>query len=155
MSKENYPGARALIELHEIHLQSFLIQWRAAKERGVDLPETTDQAYRSLDTLLLHVLDCASRYINWTAEALELPPPVLPELPGEGDIEAEADRLLESILQAWRLPLEELPLKAFVTGGHRAWWGTDYCVDAMLEHAVMHPVRHEWQLKKLPGRQRI
>ena len=26
-------------------------------------------------------------------------------------------------------------------------WGVDYCIDAMLEHAVMHPLRHTAQLK--------
>ena len=149
MGKTGYPGAQALIELHEIHLRSFMAEWRTAKENHLGLPETTDQAYRSLETLLIHVLDCAFRYISWTADALELSPPVRPEFPGEDVIEAEADRLLDSILQAWRLQLSDLPLEAFVTGEHKAWWGTRYCVDAMLEHAVMHPLRHEWQLKKL------
>jgi hypothetical protein len=30
-------------------------------------------------------------------------------------------------------------------------WGTEYCIDAMLEHAVMHPIRHEFQLRNLMG----
>jgi hypothetical protein len=107
------------------------------------------RAYRSLETLVIHVLDCSSRYISWTAAALELPPPELPASPAEGEVEGEGDRLLEEILQAWRMPLAEVPLKSFVSGTHPAWWGTGYCVDAMLEHAVMHPLRHEWQLKNL------
>jgi len=28
-------------------------------------------------------------------------------------------------------------------------WGTPYSIDAMLEHAVMHPIRHAYQLEKL------
>ena len=151
MDEIGYPGANALVELHEKHLRSFCQTWRAAKKEPLKLPDSDDKAYRSLETLLLHVLLCASRYITWAAEALELPPPTLPELPGEEEIEAEADRLLESILEVWRLPLADLPLKAFVQGEHKAWWGTRYCVDAMLEHAVMHPLRHQWQLKKLSG----
>ena len=149
MDGKSYPGAKALVELHEIHLRSFLATWRVAKEKQVTLPETSDRAYHSLDSLLWHVLSCACRYISWTADALEIPSPALPELPGEDEIAAEADQILESILAAWRLPLVDLPLKAFVRGEHPAWWGTGYCVDAMLEHAVMHPLRHEWQLKKL------
>jgi hypothetical protein len=30
-------------------------------------------------------------------------------------------------------------------------WGVNYCVDAMLEHAVMHPERHRFQLLELMG----
>ena len=147
--EKGYPGAQALVELHGLHLRSFLAEWRVARENQVSLPQTEDRAYRSLETLLLHVWSCASRYLSWTAEALELPPPTLPELPGEDEIEDEADRLLESILEAWRLPLAELPVKTFVAGEHPAWWGTRYCVDAMLEHAVMHPLRHRFQLLEL------
>jgi hypothetical protein len=152
MEEKGYPGARALIELHQIHLRSFLAEWRVAKSNQVVLPQTHDRAYRSLDTLLIHVLDCAMRYITWTADALGLPPPAQPEFPGEHEIEAGADKLLDAILQEWRLPLENISLESFVTGEHKAWWGTGYCVDAMLEHAVMHPLRHAWQLRKLGGR---
>ena len=28
-------------------------------------------------------------------------------------------------------------------------WKTRYCIDSMLEHAVMHPVRHAFQLDEL------
>jgi hypothetical protein len=28
-------------------------------------------------------------------------------------------------------------------------WQTRYCIDAMLEHAVMHPIRHAFQLEEL------
>jgi hypothetical protein len=152
MEEKGYPGAEALVELHENYLRSFLEEWRRAKSKGVSLPETEDPAYRSLESLLRHVMLCASRYISWTAKALGLPPPEQPELPGEDEIEAAADHLLEDILEAWRMPLSHLPASVFDAGGHEAWWGTPYSVDAMLEHAVMHPLRHEWQLRKLSGR---
>jgi hypothetical protein len=28
-------------------------------------------------------------------------------------------------------------------------WNVHYCIDAMLEHAVMHPIRHTFQLQEL------
>jgi hypothetical protein len=28
-------------------------------------------------------------------------------------------------------------------------WRTRYCVDSMLEHAVIHPIRHAFQLNEL------
>jgi hypothetical protein len=155
MDDQGYSGAKALAELHERHLRSFLEEWRLAKKQGVGLPKSEDPAYRSLEALLLHVMSCASRYIGWAAEALEIPPPAPPELPGEDEIEAAADRVLEAILQTWCVPLADLPERGFVSGTHKAWWGTPYCVDAMLEHAVMHPLRHEWQLRKLSGRSTV
>ncbi|MGD8413258.1 MAG: hypothetical protein PVF33_03450 [Candidatus Latescibacterota bacterium] len=151
MGKKSYPGADALVELHEYHLRRFLEQWRRAKKRDLTLPETKDKSYRSLDALLLHVMSCASRYIDWSARALGIPPPPLPELPGEEGIEAAADGVLEEILEAWRTPMSHLPYGAFDSAAQKAWWGTPYSVDAMLEHAVMHPIRHEWQLRKLSG----
>jgi hypothetical protein len=149
MGEEGYPGADALVELHEYHLRRFLEQWRRAKKNDVTLPETKDKSYRSLDALLLHVMTCASRYIDWSARALGIPPPALPDLPDEEGIEAAADRVLEAILEAWRTPMSHLPYGVFGNATHKAWWGTPYSVDAMLEHAVMHPIRHAWQLKKL------
>jgi hypothetical protein len=148
-----YPGARALAELHERHLRSFVVKWRAAKQAGVTLPETDDRAYRSFDALLWHVLECACYYIDWSARALGLAAPALPALPEVDGVAGAADRLLEEILAAWRLPLADQPRRAFTSAEHAARWGTHYCVDAMLEHAVMHPLRHEWQLEKLCGAQ--
>ena len=33
-------------------------------------------------------------------------------------------------------------------------WGSPYSINAMLEHAVMHPIRHRFQLENLLREQR-
>jgi hypothetical protein len=35
------------------------------------------------------------------------------------------------------------------TPEYRSRWQTLYSIDAMLEHAVMHPIRHAFQLEEL------
>ena len=66
--------------------------------------------------------------------------------------EKEADEYLVHLLEKWRTPLAEVPIDKFEHGTYTSRWGTDYCIDAMLEHAVMHPIRHEFQLKTLMGK---
>lgn len=141
-----YSGARSLVQLHERHLKDFVECWKQAKAAGVSLPATTDQAYASLETLLVHVLSCAGRYMTWMCSVLELPGPGIDPVPGPDAVEAEADRYVAHLVERWRTPLAGVPFDRFTRAVHKSWWNIDYCVDAMLEHAVMHPIRHTHQL---------
>ena len=92
------------------------------------------------------MLGAARGYMEWCCEVLELPDPGLHRTPDVDTIEAEADAYLEHVLERWREPLREVPAERFEDRTYPARWGTPYCVDAMLEHAVMHPIRHTFQL---------
>ncbi len=73
MSEEiiyKYGGAKALVALHEIHLRSFYETWKEAKQVGVKLPVTDDPYYKSLDTLLYHLLRSARGYMIWMCDKL-------------------------------------------------------------------------------------
>ncbi|MEM7734640.1 MAG: hypothetical protein AAF267_02520 [Deinococcota bacterium] len=144
----SYRGARAMILLHERHMRTFVATWREAKAAGVRLPETADTDYVSLETLLRHNLQAAKGYMVWMCETLELPDPEITDAPAATNIEQEADAFLEHMFERWRLPLADVPEAAFDTT-HTSGWGVAYCVDGMLEHAVMHPIRHEFQLRNL------
>jgi hypothetical protein len=148
-----YPGARALVLLHEKQLREFLESWRLAKSSGVELPETSDPDYASFELLLRHVLGCARSYMVWMCEKLELPDPEIEPAPEEGEIESSSTDYLEHVLQRWREPLAELPEEDFHSSTYATRWKVKYCIDAMLEHAVMHPVRHSFQLRKLMGKE--
>jgi len=69
-----------MVQLHEQHLCSFVKVWRKAKELNIELPETTDTDYQSLETLLRHVLRAARGYMTWMCKKLELPIPLLIQL---------------------------------------------------------------------------
>jgi len=144
-----YNGARAMVALQEQHLKSFIEIWRKAKEQNIRLPETDDTDYESLETLLFHVLRASRGYINWICEKLNLPDPKIDAIPNIKEVEQKADGYLEHLIDRWRRPLTEIPEKLFLDKTYTSRWKVDYCIDAMLEHAVMHPIRHEYQLSNL------
>lgn len=145
-----YRGARALVLLHERELRAFLATFRRAQAWGVKLPETDDPDYASLAALLRHVLGAAGGYLRWTAKVLELPDPGVDKPPSLEAIDAEAEVYLEHVLDRWWSPLRDVPEEKFEVA-HKSNWGTPYSVDAMLEHAVVHPMRHAFQLEELMG----
>jgi uncharacterized damage-inducible protein DinB len=144
-----YRGARALVLLHEVELRRCLVVWRQAKAAGVVLPQTDDPDYTSLETLLVHILGAARGYMVWICTQLELPDPNIRPKPDAADVEREAEGYLEHLLERWRLPLADIPEGRFEPDVYRANWGTPYAVEAMLEHALVHPMRHRFQLTEL------
>jgi uncharacterized damage-inducible protein DinB len=149
LSNYQYRGARACVLLHEKHLRDCLNVWRQAKAANLKLPETSDTDYQSLETLLLHILGAARGYMVWMCKQLELPDSEIRAAPEANTIEAEADSYLEHLLSRWRLPLANVSQEIIDRSEFKSSWGVTYCIDAMLEHAVMHPIRHEFQLREL------
>lgn len=149
LSNYKFRGARACVLLHDKHMRDCLAVWKQAKAANIKLPETNDEDYQSLETLLRHILRAARGYMVWMCKQLELPDPEIRPTPEPDSIEAEADSYLEHMLERWRLPLVNVPEEKFEPQTYASNWGTHYCLDAMLEHAVMHPIRHEFQLREL------
>ena len=81
-----YGGARALISLHEIHLREFVDTWRQAKAAKVNLPQTDNPNYESLEALLFHVFRAARGYMTWACERLELPDPEIRSTPEPSEL---------------------------------------------------------------------
>lgn len=148
-SKYKYNGARSLILLHEKHLTIFFQTWREAKKINVELPKTDDPDYQSLETLLFHVLRSARGYMTWICEKLNLPDPEINVPPEINIIDKNAENYLIHLFEKWRLPLVEIEEEKFHSPTFKSGWGVEYCIEAMLEHAVMHTIRHEFQLKEL------
>jgi len=144
-----YKGASALVKLHEIHLQSFYETWKEAKQLNIKLPDSDDPYYKSLDTLLYHLLRSARGYMIWMCDKLGLEDPQIKETPPAKIIEEKAVEQLAHLFERWRLPLADVEPELFEDKAYKSNWSVEYCIDAMLEHAVMHPIRHEFQLKNL------
>ena len=136
-----YRGARACTILHEDEMRLFVETWKKAKATGIQLPETKSPNYASLEALLVHVLFQARDYMVWICEKLELPDPEIKPVPEIAAIAAEVDDYLEHLLLQWSKPLRGVRGHQFYTATFTARWKVDYCIDAMLEHAVMHPMR--------------
>jgi hypothetical protein len=60
---------------------------------------------------------------------------------------------MEHVLEQWRAPLQDLGDDRLERAEYPSRWHTRYCIDAMLEHAVMHPIRHSFQLEELMRKQ--
>lgn len=144
-----YRGARAMVLLHEQHHRSFLATWQDAYRVGFQLPQTTDPDFQSLQLLLRHVLGASRGELLWICQKLDLPDPDIDPVPPADHITSKAASYLEHLLERWREPLANVQEERFFVPTHTSGWGVEYCIDAMLEHAVMHPIRHEFQLQEL------
>ena len=142
-------AVRALVLLHEEHLRRFVHTWRLALARSVSLPPTDDPNYASLEALGRHVLSAASGYMIWMCEVLAIPDPGIRSAPDASAIVHDADDYLEHVLERWRAPLREVSNERLETPEYPSRWQTRYSIDSMLEHAVMHPIRHAFQLDGL------
>jgi uncharacterized damage-inducible protein DinB len=153
LGKFRYNGARALVLLHEKYMMSCIDAWQEAKVKNVILPETDDQDYQSLNTLLRHILRASRGYMTWICDNLNLPDPAIEKVPEADIIVSNVQVYLTHLLEKWRIPLVEIPEERFHNPTYTSRWGVEYCIDAMLEHAVMHPIRHEYQLRNLIAQQ--
>jgi hypothetical protein len=142
-------AVRALVLLHEEHLRRFVDTWRRALESSVSLPSSDDPAYASLAALGQHVLRAARGYMVWMCEVLELPDPGIQPAPDATAIVRDAEAYMEHVLERWRAPLCDVANDQLETPEYPSRWQTRYSIDAMLEHAVMHPIRHAFQLDEL------
>lgn len=144
-----YRGARATILLHEREMRRLLEKWRKAKTLRIALPQTEDPDYQSLEHLLHHVLRAARGYMTWMCEKLNLPDPEIEPAPPPECVEAEAERYLEHLFAKWRVPLAQISEEQASQPSFKSRWGMDYSVDSMLEHALVHPMKHAFQLEAL------
>jgi hypothetical protein len=152
LDKFKYRGARACVIMHEQFMQDFLDLWWAAKSAEITLPKTEDPDYQSLDHLLYHVLRAARGYMTWMCEKLGLPDPQINAVPSVENVEENCDEYLDHLLEKWREPLVGIAEESF-SAVHKSRWNWDMPIECMLEHAVMHPLRHSFQLEELLSEQ--
>lgn len=147
MFKSN--AVRACVELHEIELIRFYEVWEKYCASGTRLPETTDPSYKSPEHLGGHVLRAARGYLTWIGDCVKRP---VTDLDSEADLVRIARRgrgFVDEVLAAWRRHLVALEDTELAPITYRSRWGEDYNIEQMLEHAVVHPMRHRIQLERL------
>ena len=115
----------------------------------MDLPETEDPTYKSYHSLLRHVFKWSREYMSWICEKLDLPDPRIESIPDSESIESRGSEYMEHLFERWRSQLTNIPKEKFFNPTFLTPWKVDYSIEAMLEHAVMHPIRHRFQLLEL------
>lgn len=142
-----YRGARAMIILHDKHMRKFVKTWEKFDRKGYKLPVVEDADYASNLHLLRHVLRAARGYMTWTCEQLNLPDPEIPKTPEVDTLADEYRDYMEILLEKYIHPLKDVTEEMCFKESYVSRWKKEYCIDSMLEHAVMHPIRHRFQLK--------
>lgn len=147
------PAVDALVTLHAKHLSEFVSVWESAKAANIILPKTNDSDYLSMETLLFHVLRSSGNYLIWICKNLDLESPGILSPPDIEIINKQFKEYVQFLLNKWSSFLINLDVSA-LDKTFKSNWGVQYSIDAMLEHAVMHPIRHSFQLQKLIERQK-
>jgi len=149
MFKSN--AVRSCVELQEIELRRFLETWERFRASGVALPVSDDPSYQSADHLVGHVLRAARNYLTWIGDCVHRP---VTDVDLDNELLSVAGKrraFMESVLAAWRRHLAALEDRELSPEVHTSRWGEPYNVEQMLEHAVVHPMRHRIQLERLMG----
>ena len=143
-------AVRSLVELHEPELRSFVATWRRFVASGRPMPDAHGDAdYESPERLVAHVQGSARGYLLWIWEVLEQPIGGLPLIRDASVIVPRLDAFMEETLEGWRRHLEPLENEQLSPKQYVSRWGEPHTIEQMLEHAVVHPMRHRIQLERI------
>ena len=115
--------------------------------RVVD-PATEDEDCRSVQTIVTHVVFAGYGYADLLRKVFAVPPARPPRaLLSHGEFPGRLDAMLaytaETLEGRWRMTHEEMSGAVIKAG-----WGPTYDVEQLLEHAVVHVLRHRRQIEK-------
>jgi uncharacterized damage-inducible protein DinB len=114
--------------------------------------ETSDADCRSIQTILAHVVGSGFSYAGMlrTAWGVErIPPPRETFSRGEarGRVAAMLDYTQATLDGRWEIPEAEATALQI-----RSRWGPVYDLEQLLEHAIVHVLRHRRQIERFLGR---
>ena len=143
-------AVRSMVQLHAAELRAFVATWKRFKDSGKPMPEAHDDPdYESPERLVAHVQGSARSYLLWIFEVLERPIQGLELIRDAAVIVPRLDAFMEETLAAWEQNLAELENEQLGPALHKSRWGDPYMIDQMLEHAIVHPMRHRIQLERI------
>ena len=140
----------SLVELHEREMRSFLVTWDRFVASGLPVPEAHgDESYASRERLGAHVLFAARGYLTRIGEWVERPVTDVDGCQDPGEAVGRAAEFADDVLAAYRRHLATITTAELEAQVHRTRWGELMSVENLLEHAVVHPMRHRLQLERL------
>jgi len=143
-------AVRSLVELHEREVRSFLQLWHKFAATDLPIPEAHgDPNYENRDRLIAHVLMAARGYLTRIGEWVARPVTDVDASQDPSEIATRGPAFAEEVLAAYRRHLAEITDEEREPQVHRTRWGELMSVDMLLEHAVVHPMRHRIQLERI------
>ena len=143
-------AVRSLTELHALELRGFLATWKRFKASGKPMPEARGDAdYETPERLVAHVQGSARSYLLWMWEVLDQPIADLELIRDPAVIVPRLDAFMEETLDGWQRHLARLEDEQLGPTQYVSRWGEPFTIDQMLEHAVIHPMRHRIQLERI------
>ena len=110
--------------------------------------DTKDDDCRSVQTIISHVINSGFGYANYIRDWFGIPKSS-PErrLISQNDFSMELDKMLaytsETLQDKWEYSDEEIMKVKMIVR-----WGPQYDLEQLLEHAVVHILRHRRQIEK-------
>ena len=143
-------AVRSLVDLHSVELRSFMAAWKRFVASGKPMPEARGDAdYESPERLVAHVQGAARSYLLWIWEVLEKPIEGLPRIRDAALIVPRLEEFQAETLAGWEKHLAPLTDEQLAPMQYLSRWGEPHNIEQMLEHAVVHPMRHRRQLEKI------
>lgn len=110
--------------------------------------QTQDEDCRSVQTILSHVVNAGYGYADLLRKSFSLPSTRPPKaLLSRGEFLEQVDAVLaytaETLEGRWRMTDEEIAGTVINAG-----WGVRYDAEQLLEHAIVHVLRHRRQIEK-------
>ena len=110
--------------------------------------QTQDAQCRSIQTILRHVVGAGYGYSCYIREALSIPTerPKIPMLSRTDSLLGLAEMLAHTVAtleDRWRMSDEEMGAVRI-----QSPWGVVYDLEQMLEHAIVHILRHRRQIER-------
>lgn len=110
--------------------------------------ETEDEACRSVQTIMSHVVNAGYGYADYLRGVFSIPSTRPPkgllsprEVPGQ--LEAMLAYTAETLEGRWEMSYEEMAGAVI-----NSRWGVRYDAEQLLEHAIVHVLRHRRQIEK-------
>ena len=148
-------GVRALVILQRTEMERLFVVWKKARRAGVKLPATSDPSYENFDVLMFHGLRACRGYLTWLCEVLNRPDPRVPPPPDAEKVATQGAAYLKTLAKAWEKHMAWASTRTLDSPRvYTSRWGAPMTVEAMLEHAVAHPMRHRFQLEELLAKRR-
>ena len=143
-------AVRSLVELHESEIRSFLQVWKRFVASGLPMPEAHgDESYEDRERLAGHALMAARGYLTRICEWVGRPVSDVDGSQDPREIASRASEFADDVLSAYRRHLAEISNEELEPQVHRTRWGDLMSVENLLEHAVVHPMRHRIQLERI------